>query len=99
MKKKLMAAVLAGLMAMSLLACGGSFSSGSAEPAKEEAAEAEAGAETEAEAPAGASQLRLTSLPLTLASRLVTGSRERMTLVGGNWMSSTQAQSLPPLTL
>ena len=52
MKKKLMAAVLAGVMALSLAACGGSSSSSSA-PA-EETTEAEAPAEEtqEAEAPA-----------------------------------------------
>ena len=52
MKKRIMAAVLAGVMALSLAACGGSSSSSSAAPAEEKTEEAAPAEGQEAEAPA-----------------------------------------------
>ena len=52
MKKRIMAAVLAGVMALSLAACGGSGSSSSAAPAEEKTEEAAPAEGQEAEAPA-----------------------------------------------
>ena len=51
MKKRIMAAVLAGVMALSLAACGGSSSSSSAAPAEEKTEEAAPAEGQEAEAP------------------------------------------------
>ena len=52
MKKRIMAAVLAGVMALSLAACGGSSSSSSSAPAEEKTEEAAPAEGQEAEAPA-----------------------------------------------
>ena len=76
MKKRIMAAVLAGVMALSLAACGGSSSSSSAAPAEEkteevapaEGQEAEAPAEGEAQAEAPAATGEQTHIYVLTAS-------------------------------